>query len=500
MSLRRRSRLIAGVVLFATFGLAPSGWAGIELAPALRVAPIEPGKGTTGLAAGPIFFYERHPSRLEWGLRPLTSSVRNDEISYYEFDLLYPLLTQRSRPTGVDGQLLQLLRWSTMRTPGGSSTDWMLFPLVAYQGEQPTRPGGGALFPLYGSLHQFLGQNRLQFALFPLWLSLERDQITRRFILWPFFSWTRPASETAPPVRGWKFWPFYGEFIQAGMKEERFVLWPFFLHQRLALNSDAPQERWLLLPFYSSIHSPTEHSTWWLWPLSFGRTVTTAPRYEEWDLPWPLIQFGSGDKRSIRRVFPFYSEESRTRTVDLLGKSQRVDSSSRIILWPLYHSTSEIGPDWRRDRDRLLLLLYSDVRTQQANKSDGRRIDLWPLFTYNKTPEGVVRFQTLAPIEPFLNTEPITRNYSPLWSLATYSRDQDAAEFSLLWGVFRWTATEREHRLRFFFLPSIHWTRATPPPSDTAAGPPDLIDPTSPVDPPAPPDSIDPAGPIGQTP
>ncbi|MBI3622163.1 MAG: hypothetical protein HY208_08270 [Nitrospirae bacterium] len=499
---RLSRRLIGGTVLFVTLAVMPGwctpAWAGVEFAPVLRVASSSPFGGTVGQLAGPIFFYDRRPSRLEWGVRPLFSSLRNDETGYGEFDLLYPLVTYHRRPVGTDGQVLQLFSWSTATHAGNPSGFGLkispLLPLFFYESGPPGEPSEVSVFPLYGSLHHVLWNDRIDYLLFPLWLSLERDQIARRFVLWPFFGWATAASESAPPAHGWRFWPLYGELIQEGIKEERFVLWPFFIQQRLHLNTDEHVERIIIFPFYNSSQTADETSSWWswpaFWPISFGHVVNTKTHYEEWALPWPLIQFGSGDEKRIRRVFPFYSEEFRTRTVDLLGKTQSVKTSSRIILWPLYHSTSEIGPDWRRDRDRLLLLLYSDVRTQQANKSDGRRIDLWPLFTYNKTPDGIVRFQTLAPIEPFLNTEPITRNYSPLWSLATYNRNPDAAEFSLLWGLFRWTATEREQRLRFFFLPSIHWTRSEPPQPDAAPGP--STD--------APAGRGDPADPIGRTP
>jgi len=464
---RRLTLLVAGVLWL---GLAPPGLAAVELAPLLRMETTAPGPRTTIEAAGPIFFYDHRPSRLQWGVRPLFSSLRNEELSSGEFDLLFPLLTWRSRPEGADFQLIQLLRWSTTRTPAGSSADWMVFPLLAYQGAQPVRAPGFALFPLYGSLHQFLGQTRLQFLLFPLWLSLERDQVARHYILWPFFGWAAAASEAAPRAHGWRFWPFYGELVQEGVKEERFALWPLYSHLRLGLNSDAPQDALAVLPFYAMRRSPDEQSTTWLWPL-FSHIVKPASHYSEWDLPWPLVRFGSGDDQSIRHVFPLYRDEWRMKTVSLFSRSERVRSTSRLVLWPLYHATSDIGPDWRRDRTEVLLLLYTDVRTKQANTSESRRIALWPLFTYNKTPDGAVAFQTLAPIEPFLNTEPIMRNYSPLWSLAAYRRSGDASELSLFWGVIQWRATKHARQLRLFhLLPLWSQKRAAPPSSDP--GPP----------------------------
>lgn len=414
---------------------------------------------------GSLFFYHRRHARLELGLRPLFSIARM-QPGWHDADLLYPVLTVRTRPSGQHGQLLQFVRWSTP-TDRPMENEWMIFPLVAYQSATSRSPVGFALFPLYGRLHRFLGQEQLRFALFPFWLSLERDQISRRFVLWPFFGWATAASETAPAAHGWRFWPFYGELTQEGVKAERFVLWPFFLHQRLDLNTETPQSRLLLFPLYQSSQSPEESSTWWLWPLSFGRVVNTRSHYEEWALPWPLIQFGTGDEKSISRVFPFYSASSRTRTVELLGKTETVHASARIVLWPLYRETSEIGPDWRRDRRRVLLFLYSDLRERRETPpADARRVDLWPLFTYNKTADGAVAFQTLALLEAFLNTEAIARNYSPLWSLATYRRDADGrTSLSFLWGLIQWRTTEQERAVRLFYLPRLRWQRPPTAPS-----------------------------------
>ncbi|HTP41451.1 MAG TPA: hypothetical protein VML36_03430 [Nitrospiria bacterium] len=463
--------LAAGTAGVLWLGLASPGRADVGLAPLLSVEVAEPGPRTSVDAAGPLFFYDHQPPLLQWGVRPLFSLVKNNALSTHEFDLLFPLLTERGRPEGVDVQLIQLIRWSSTRISGGSSIDWMVFPLLAYQGAQPNRPPGFALFPLYGLLHQFLGQTRLQFTLFPLWLSLERNQVIRHHVLWPFFGWASAASVTAPRVHGWQVWPFYGELIQEGVMEERFVLWPIYSHLRFGLNSTEPLDELNVLPFYASRRSPDEQSTTWLWPL-FSHTVKPATHYSEWDLPWPVVRFGSGDDKSLRHVFPFYRDEWQIKTVTLFTKSERVRSTSRLILWPLYHAISDNGPDWYHTRTEILLLIYSDVRTKQPNAPEARRIALWPLFTYNKTPDGAVTFQTLAPIEPFLSTEPITRNYSPLWSLATFRHSPEGSEFSLLWGLIQWRDTKAVRQLRLFeLLPLWSQKSVSPPPSTTEVAP-----------------------------
>jgi hypothetical protein len=413
---------------------------------------------------------------LELGVRPLFSFART-QPGWHSVDLLYPVLTVRATPATQHGQLLQVVRWSTETTPNRPrQTEWMFFPFVAYQSATPQFPAGFALFPLYGSLHRFLRQDHLRFALFPLWLSLERDQINRHFVLWPFFGWATAASETAPAVHGWRLWPFYGELIQEGVRTERFVLWPFFLHQRLGLDSDAPTEQLFILPFYNMTRTPDEQATWWLWPF-FSHTVNTKSHYEEWALPWPLIQFGKGDDTVITRVLPFYGAASRTRTVQLLGKTEEVRTYSQSVLWPFYRATGEIGPDWRRDRRRLLFI-YSDLRERRHDGQtdepprEARRIDLWPLFTYNETADGAAAFQTLALLEAFLNTEPLSRNYSPLWSLATYRRDADGGTgLAFLWGLIQWRSTSEERQLRLLYLPRLRWQRSAAPASPDPAQP-----------------------------
>ena len=377
----------------------------------------------------------------------------------------------------------------------------MIAPFLFYQSATPQAPMGVGLFPLYGSLHRLLGQDHIQFTLFPLWLSRERAGVTHRYVLWPFFSWaTGSSSETGGAAHGWRFWPLYGEFTIEGEMQERFVLWPFFTHRRLELNTDVPREDLSLFPLYYTKRTPDERSTWWFWPLAFGHVRNTATDYSEWALPWPLIQFGRGEEKSIQRVLPLFARRDRTRTVQLFGTTQTVRTERRAVLWPLYRAGREIGPDWQREWFKLALFLYSDDHRQKEGAPfDQRRIDLWPLFTYNRAADGSVDFQAMAFVEAFLKTEAVRRNYSPLWSLATYrksaggatdislfwrfvtwNREPDgshrfrffplltthvtpqAREHSFLLGLIQWRATARENALRLFYLPSIRWTRDTP--------------------------------------
>lgn len=423
---------------------------------------------------GPLLFSHRQGSRLEWGLRPLVSMVADD--GRREFNLLYPLLTHRSSPAGSRGQLLQFTRWSS-RVGAGPETEWMIFPLVAYQSATPASDAGFALFPLYGSLRNFFAQDRLRFTLFPVWLSMDRRGITSRFVLWPFIGWYTGGPDARQPVQGWKIWPLYGEFSQEGVREDRFVLWPFYIHQRLELSAEHPREQRMLLPFYFSSHTPEQSIAWWgIWPLTVGRSADQTTNYRNWWVVWPLIHVGRGDTKTVTSVFPFYRAWTRTRTAELLGAVTQSASSSRTILWPVYREISEIGPATRRDRQRVLFFLYSDLRERElqpppdAPPRQSRRIDLWPLFTYNATADGAVAFQTLALVEAVLNTEAIKRNYSPLWSVAAYRRGADGASgVALLWGLVQWGATEHERSIRLLYLPRLRWSRSAAPPPDVPA-------------------------------
>ena len=113
------------------------------------------------------------------------------------------------------------------------------------------------------------------------------------------------------------------------------------------------------------------------------------------------------------------------------------------------------------------------------------RVDLWPLFTWQRDFNGKERLQILAPIEPVLpNNRGVERNWSPLWSLWRsegnpktgaasqsllwnfYRRDTTptAKKCSLLLGLFQYQSDSETKRLRLFYVPVFKWHRQMSPP------------------------------------
>jgi len=149
---------------------------------------------------------------------------------------------------------------------------------------------------------------------------------------------------------------------------------------------------------------------------------------ERWDAPWPFVNFTRG-KKEENRVFPFYANE-----VD--GEDEE-----GFFLWPLYRYYKTTLEDHKRTRKTVFLFLYSDIKEEQIAEGgrNGRRIDLWPLFSYKRDGEGNRSFHFLSILEPFLpNNEGIERNYSPFWRLYEWEKGSDGREVSsFLWNSYR---------------------------------------------------------------
>ncbi|MGH7889784.1 MAG: hypothetical protein ACRENF_04460, partial [Thermodesulfobacteriota bacterium] len=160
----------------------------------------------------------------------------------------------------------------------------------------------------------------------------------------------------------------------------------------------------------------------------FNRLVDKRKGIERWDAPWPFVNFTRG-KKEENRVFPFYANE-----ID--GEDEE-----GFFLWPLYRYYNTTLEDHKRTRKTLFLFLYSDIKEEQIVEGgrNGRRIDLWPLFSYKRDREGNRSFHFLSILEPFLSTnEGIERNYSSFWRLFEWKKDKEGRTVSsLLWNTFR---------------------------------------------------------------
>ncbi|MDW7980138.1 MAG: hypothetical protein RMH97_06185 [Verrucomicrobiales bacterium] len=436
-----------------------------------------PDSALTNLEAlGPFISHSIGSNTLEVALRPLIAYSRDSTTESAELDFLYPVFTWDRRGRETRLQLLQLLNASCGTTH--TDTNYVrltAFPVIFIQRSPDPTQEYSALFPICGKLKNRFSRDEIEFVLWPLYVKTVRaapnapmepptghgspeaksaptlEQIVTINFLAPIFH-----LRSGPSLRGWQVWPLAGhelktptlrtnEWGEAELvpgHETRFFLWPIWLDQTRNTGTTNEQRHIACLPLYTRLRSPTRDSTSYLWPVGITVTRDRTRGYREVAAPWPVVMFGTGPDKTMRRVFPLFSY-ARTPT------AQR-----ESYFWPIYNKTRFDTGSGTRDRTRILFFFVSD--THEQNFETGawrRRTAVWPLFSSSREFDGKSRVQLFALLEPFLpNNAGVARSYAPLWSVWRAEKNPQAGvtNYSVLWNLYR--AEKRAEVQRWSFL------------------------------------------------
>jgi hypothetical protein len=366
---------------------------------------------------GPLLKYETKGLETEYAVRPLFYRATDSE-GVSQTDLFYPLFGYKREQDATSFHLFHLLNYDFGRRESGSRNRFYLFPLLFYGEEEQGRYA--ALFPFGGTLYHWFGRDRISFALFPLYGRTERAATRIDNVLWPFFARISGEDES-----GFKLWPLYGQSSKRGVYSKRFFLWPFFFRESIGLDGDNPTESVGALPFYYARESRQESYRAVAWPF-FSWQEDRVRGYQAWNAPWPLVRVMRGESWHGLRLLPLFADE----TMDVRRQ--------RWYLWPIYKIEEMNTELISRHRERVLFFLYSDVREEKWETGDSlRRIDLWPLFGYQRR-GGVSHLHLFSLVEPFFpGNQAIERLWAPLWRV--YQQKWDARGnrvASLLWNFF----------------------------------------------------------------
>ncbi len=400
---------------------------------------------------GPLYYSEQRESTHTWAIPPLTISHAEDPATdSEEFDFAYPVLTYARFGAEYRWQFFQLFSFAGGRNPDASDTHrFTLFPFYFQQRSSDTNQNYTAFFPIYGHLDHRLFRDRIDFVLFPLYSKTWKKDIITYNAPYPFFHLRHGDG-----LKGWQLLPFaghehkevtrqtngFGEARVIGGHDSRFVLWPLYTQSTNGIGDpEGLVIQHALIPFYSLYRSKPRDSTSWLWPLGITHTQDREKKYDEWDAPWPLIEFAHGEGKTERRVWPFFS---RARNQSLVGN---------WYLWPLYKYNRITAAPLDRDRTRILFFLYSRINLRNTETGDSsQRTDFLPFFTHRRDLNGNERLQVLSIIEPFFPTSrKIERDYAPLYSLWRSEKNPrtGAASQSLLWNLYRREVTPHTKKI-----------------------------------------------------
>lgn len=371
------------------------------------------------------------------GLNPFYENLQTDGGSFFAVrpfysktvlkegatrDYLWPLYSRKSFKNEKTSRALFL--WFSHNFSADAELprhrSWLL--PVYFQGQDVHGENYFALFPLGGTLHEFLGRDKILFALFPLFGKSQINDVKTTSVLWPVYSRTRGEG-----IRRDRVFPLFGKSVLDGKYEKKFVLWPFWTSVDYFYPGNSGRS-WILFPLCGRSQMDKE-STWWILPPLFR--FTDGEREDRLLCPWPFIQKQTNEQLDKLYVWPLW------------GRKQSADGAldRTFALWPFLWSETAQHKQVTVKRKLALPFFYS--QSKRLRKPDGpdeqspeisRGWKIWPLMSWRREGErSCFRMLELWP----LDTAPIERNWAPLWTLVKRTDDAGRVEKEFLWFVWQ---------------------------------------------------------------
>lgn len=384
-------------------------------------------------ALGPLFESRRSPAgdRL-WALRPMYSYMLDARDSLWRCQMLYPALMAKGKDAEWDGHFLLLLSYHDFDVNNPRSKYRLWLVPVYFQGRDMHGANYAAVFPLFGSIREFLVFDEIRFALFPVAVQTRTDDVKTTAALWPIISRTTGGGNDRLSV-----FPLYGYSRLREESDKYYLLWPFWTHARYA-PPQSPGYGYVLFPVYGRVKLENQESLMLAPPLfRFAESEKQNLVY----CPWPFLQFSSGEVEKSY-VWPLW------------GKKRRGPTASSFCLWPLYNRYEQGGGLYEHTRTMLFPFVYATstrgpfdnpARTMQNEK---KTLKIWPLFSYTRDADELRL--AVPSLFPYRDYDAIDRNYSALWTVFSRQRYKDRAENELLWGLARYRRWEGGSRFSLF--------------------------------------------------
>lgn len=372
----------------------------------------------TGLARAEIDgdpFYQRitTPEESFLAIRPFYSDYKNVEKGARVQDFLWPLYTRKHFYDETYGRLLFFGFQQQLPEDGQERyRNWLIpfwFSGMNAQGERYF-----ALFPIGGTINEFLGRDEFSFVLWPLYSQGRINDVETTSILWPIYSRT-----TGNETDRFRIWPFYGHSVRDNLFDRKFILWPLYNEVRYAKEED--EGGFILFPLYGRI--ATEKATsYWVLPPFFRYT-----KGEERALyaPWPFIQWADGTKKKLE-IWP------------LFGRKQFCRQHKNYYLWPFIHTDKNFANQAVNERWRVYPFFHREKTTPLAAEEVDKVESywkIWPVMSWEK--KGDQSRLRLLEFWPFRYTAGIERNWAPLWTLYRREASAHRTDHHLLWGLYR---------------------------------------------------------------
>lgn len=383
-------------------------------------------------------------------LRPLLyTHIESPKDNASLTEVLWPLYASHSLDSTLNWRFLTVYgRNADTNDPASASHLWA-FPLW-FHGRTSNGQDYAALFPLYGTLRDFLSYDRFSFTLWPLYSTAEKYGIHSTYILWPIYSHAEGKG-----IHNTRVFPFWGHITKQGAWDRSFLLWPIW-NQATYFKGDSPDgSAWTLFPFAGHTDRPTVEA-WQVLPPLFqvarGRGRFQGDR--QILAPWPLVRISDIRDTHKRHFYPFYATTWTTNT------------SKTTVLWPFYHQSHAFNANLSRREWTFAPLFHRTLVQDHTDSPQTLRsyTRFWPLFSHVHEKDG--SFFRFLDFSLHRRVGALERNLLQMPVLYTHGHQNNTHEDELLWGLFRWVRTPSQTQ-EFQLWPLYHSSRSTPntPPS-----------------------------------
>ncbi len=379
---------------------------------------------------GPFFTFYHSNNQEGWLFKPLFSWKKTKKKERFLY--LYPLGKWESENGESSWYLVPFFRGNSQKTASNKKNEYTKFYWPIFWGKTKTGESFWGIFPLYGTIYNHYGLDKLRFILWPLYTKSVWGKNYRITMPWPFFSYIK-----GPDEHGIKIWPLYEHIVSPGKWEKRFILWPFFLEKK-DLKNPKRSYQWMLLPFYAKQVEGNFTSQSFLWPF-FRIANNPDDNLTEVEAPWPFIRYSKDNNSLNMQLWP------------LIGFKNAPNLSSYYFIWSCFSHDKQrfndgsILSSWR-------LLFFSKIETETNNKEQitYEKCRIWPLFNYKRVKQCY--WFAFPEINPFDIPE-IDLMYGSIFHILELKRTSNAGYTKFLWGLYRhyWNKNENYRAISFLY-------------------------------------------------
>lgn len=368
---------------------------------------------------GPFFEFASSTNGMRFGaFRPVYSRIQ-DPVSERTFhDVLWPIAEGRAFKSELQWRFILTYYHDFDVNDPTSRYRFMSLPIY-FQGRDIHKKRYFAIFPLGGRIHEFLGRDEINFALFPLYARSSINNVVTKDVVWPIYSRTEGKG-----IYRFRVFPFYARSYHKDKFEKRFIMWPFWTWARYK-QPGSSGTGYIVWPLWGHIKLESEN-TWLFVPPLFRFSRGQRLNYSYY--PWPFIQRSAGLVEKLY-IWPLFGEkhmQGHYRSFYLwpIIWNDRVDRGDtmvkRFVIAPVYQSGVHVESHRDDQGDRKVL---------------GRYRKVWPLFYYQREYDESF-FRTLD-LWPLRRTPAVERLYAPIWTLYSRTALGGNVDHELLWGLYR---------------------------------------------------------------